>query len=44
VNGICEDPDPNGCAETGNFCMETADCCDPQATCINGFCSEPPPQ
>lgn len=43
-NGICEDPDPNGCSQTGNACTETADCCDMTASCINGFCSEPPPQ
>ncbi len=43
-NGICEEPDPNGCSETGNACMENADCCDAGATCINGFCSEPPPE
>lgn len=43
-NGICEDPDPNGCSQTGNACMVDADCCDMTASCINGFCSEPPPQ
>jgi hypothetical protein len=44
VMGLCEDPDPNGCSATGNACMETSDCCDSGATCVNGFCSEPPPQ
>ncbi len=43
-NGICENPDPNGCSQTGNACMEDSDCCDMTASCINGFCSEPPPQ
>jgi len=44
VMGLCEDPDPNGCAVTGNACEQTSDCCDSGATCVNGFCSEPPPQ
>lgn len=44
VDGVCEDPDPNGCSQTGNACMVSADCCDAAAECVNGFCSEPPPQ
>jgi hypothetical protein len=40
--GVCEEQD--GCAQTGNGCMADADCCDATASCINGFCSEPPPQ
>ena len=42
--GICTEPDPGGCSETGNACMEDSDCCDSLADCVNGFCSEPPPQ
>jgi len=41
--GICKDPDPNECADTGNACSDAVKCCDPLAVCINGFCSEPPP-
>ncbi len=44
VMGVCEDPDPNGCSATGNACEQTSDCCEAGATCVNGFCSEPPPQ
>lgn len=44
VDGVCEDPDPNGCVETGNACEQASDCCDAMADCVNGFCSEPPPQ
>jgi len=42
--GVCKDPNPNECAQTGNHCDTTADCCDKSATCINNICSEPPPQ
>ncbi len=41
--GVCKDPNPNGCSALGNECKGTPDCCDAPATCINGFCSEPPP-
>jgi hypothetical protein len=43
VGGVCEMPDPNECAETGNYCEVDGDCCDPLAKCINHICSEPPP-
>jgi hypothetical protein len=41
-NGFCEEP--TGCSQTGNGCAQDADCCEATASCINGFCSEPPPQ
>ena len=44
VGGVCDDPDPSGCSGTGNVCTTSADCCDPLDKCINGICSEPPPQ
>jgi hypothetical protein len=31
--GICTEPDPDGCSQNGSACMEDADCCDPTATC-----------
>jgi len=41
--GVCKEPDPNMCSQTGNVCAKTSDCCDPKAKCINSLCSEPPP-
>jgi len=36
----------NGCAQDGDKCTVSSDCCGASAgtTCINGVCSEPPPQ
>ena len=36
----------SGCAQDGDKCMKTSDCCGASGgtTCINGVCSEPPPQ
>lgn len=41
--GVCKEPDPNTCSQTGNHCEKTSDCCDSKAKCINNICSEPPP-
>ena len=41
--GVCKEPDPNTCAQTGNGCMKDGDCCDAKSKCINAICSEPPP-
>jgi hypothetical protein len=39
--GVCKEPDSQGCTKAGNGCTTAADCCDGQ--CINGFCAENPP-
>lgn len=41
--GVCKEPDPNMCSQTGNICAKDGDCCDAKAKCINNICSEPPP-
>jgi hypothetical protein len=41
--GVCKQPDPNMCSQTGNVCMKDADCCDAKSKCINDICSDPPP-
>ena len=35
-----------GCSQDGNKCAKSSDCCNASSgtTCINGVCSEPPPQ
>src|SRR5262249_5127442 len=40
---VCSDQ-PGGCSGIGDKCMTDADCCDPGATCIGGFCSGCPPK
>lgn len=42
--GVCKDPDENGCSMDGNFCDETHPCCTAGSLCINNICSETPPQ
>jgi hypothetical protein len=44
VNGVCEGPDPDECAENGDICTTKADCCEPTAECNNGECGPLPPQ
>jgi hypothetical protein len=36
----------SGCSQNGDKCAQTSDCCGASkgVTCINGVCSEPPPQ
>ena len=41
--GVCKEPNPNTCSQTGNVCAKDGDCCDPKAKCINAICSEAPP-
>ena len=41
--GVCKEPDPNTCSQTGNVCEKDGDCCDAKSKCINNICSEPPP-
>lgn len=36
-------PKPNGCSQELEKCNVAADCCDPGAECINGFCAVPAP-
>ncbi len=55
-NGYCEPNGPMGalvcsnmppmntCSGIGDKCTTTADCCDPTAVCLNGFCSVSSPQ
>jgi hypothetical protein len=41
---VCGEPPPPGeCVSNGNACTVTADCCDPEATCVDGFCQLPVP-
>ena len=42
---VCEPTPTGGCAQNGDKCVHTGDCCNAPSgvTCINGFCSEPPP-
>lgn len=42
---VCEPPS-GGCSHIGEKCDTSADCCDvgAGATCIGGFCTQPPPQ
>ncbi len=35
-------PPPGGCSHEFEKCNVKADCCDPAADCINGFCAQPP--
>lgn len=42
VNGVCDGPDPNECAENGDFCTTKADCCEPTAECNAGECGQIP--
>jgi len=37
-------PKPDGCAQEFEKCTKAADCCDPSAECINGFCAIPAPK
>jgi hypothetical protein len=37
-------PKPDGCAQEFEKCTSAADCCDPGAECINGFCAIPAPK
>lgn len=42
----CQEPPEGECSPEGGACGSSADCCDPEQTCINGFCavgSPPPP-
>ncbi len=42
----CQEPPEGECSPEGGACGTSADCCDPEQTCINGFCavgSPPPP-
>lgn len=40
---ICGTPS-GGCVEDGNACEQSSDCCDaPESTCVDGFCTRPPP-
>jgi hypothetical protein len=41
-NFICSPPE--GCAQIDEHCETAADCCEPQAVCVNHFCTLPPPQ
>ena len=41
--GVCKEPDPNTCSQTGNICEKDGDCCDAKSKCINNICSDPPP-
>jgi hypothetical protein len=42
---VCEPVPTGGCAQNGDKCTKTGDCCNAASgvTCINGVCSEPPP-
>ena len=43
-NKSCEEPEVDDCIPTGSSGCETAeDCCDPAASCIGGYCTQPPP-
>ena len=42
---VCGEPPPPGvCSENGNSCATTSDCCDPSASCVDGFCAPPVPR
>jgi hypothetical protein len=38
---VCDDDD-GGCSAIGDACQTAADCCDPGAQCIGGYCDLPP--
>lgn len=37
-------PKPDGCSNEFEKCLTAADCCEPGAECINGFCAIPAPK
>jgi len=42
---VCGEPPPPGqCSENGNSCVVSTDCCDPSASCVDGFCAPPVPR
>jgi hypothetical protein len=42
---VCTNTPPNAhCSQPEEKCTTSADCCDSQDTCINGFCTVPTPQ
>ena len=42
---VCSNTLPNAsCAKLGDKCTTGADCCDPAAACIGGFCTQSVPR
>jgi hypothetical protein len=42
---VCGDPTTSTCAQDGNKCMQSTDCCNfPSSQCIDGFCQKPAPK
>lgn len=42
---VCGEPPPPGeCVQDGNACETKADCCNPAADCVDGFCQPPIPK
>jgi hypothetical protein len=41
---VCGTPPSGMCSDNGNACKVKADCCDPAADCVDGFCTVPTPK